>query len=159
MSILDVTKLVNKIEKFVRDSDADPRETHLSLSAVVGSVIGTQLAVPSSPVKNKRLHYQEHIYPTTSNYVNQINEAHAVDVDLALECAWMIWHDRYSVVHTTSINISDLIYRLNCTTTNRTFVDTNLMDSAVRVLSATEIPLMQSVFSELFNQLQGPSEE
>lgn len=160
MSILEVTKLVNHISEFTRNASGDASERHISVSSIIGAVIGTQLPITSSPVKNSRLHYQEYIYPVAGNYINQINEAYNIDIDLALECAYLIWIDRYKLVHATRVDVTDLIYRLNCVSSlNQTTLDSNRIDGLSRVLSENDTAQMNSVFLELLKQLQTASEE
>lgn len=159
MSILEVTKLVNKISEFTRNASGDVSERHISVSSIIGGVIGTQLTIPSSAVKNARLYYQEQVYPVTAGYLNQINEAHPVDIDTALECAYLIWLDRYKLVHATRVDVTDMIYRLNCVTSfSNTDLDKTRIEGLSRVLSDNDVPLMNGVFLELIKQLQNTSE-
>lgn len=159
MSILEVAKLVTKISNFVSNASGDISERHVSVSSIVGGVIGTQLPMPTSAVKNSRLHYQEHVYPVTAEYVNQINEAHPVEVDVALECAYLIWLDRYKLVHAARIDVTDMVYRLNCVTSfNHTKLDSSRIEGLSRVLSVNDTTLMNGVFIELLKQLQDTPE-
>lgn len=159
MSILEVTKLVNTISEYVRNAECDASERHTSVSAIVGGVIGTQVQMPSSAVKNSRLHYQEQVYPVVAGQLNQINEAHPIDLEVALECAYLIWLDRYKLVHATRVDVVDMVYRLNCVNTfHDSKLDNGRKEGLSRVLEANEIPLMNNVFLELLKQLQSPAE-
>lgn len=156
----ELAKIVNKINDFVSNASGDIASRNVSVSSVIGGVIGTQLPIPSSPVKNSRLHYQDQLYPVVADYVGQINESYPLDTDVALECAYLIWIDRYALVHSTRVDVTDLIYRLNCVTTfHRTTLDLDRISGLSRVLDENDSARMNSVFIELINQLKDTPED
>ena len=160
MSTLEITKLVNMIDQLVRDTGTDGANKHLTLSGFIGGVIGSQLPLPSSPVKNSRIYYQDAVYPVSSNYISQINEAHIVDVDLALESAYLIWMDRYNLVHNTRVDAVAMMFRLHaCVTMSESRLDAQRIHALTQVLSEGDVPTMNSIFLELLKQLQGDSGE
>ena len=160
MSMLNITRIVSKINEFTSKASGDITERNVSVASIVGGVIGTQLPIPSSPVKNTRLHYQTSVYPTAAGYITEINEAYPLDVDVSLECAYLIWLDRYKLVHATRIDVADMIYRLNCVTTfNNTTLDLNRVSGLSRVLDANDTKLMNSVFFELVSEIQHTPED
>lgn len=160
MSILEITKLVNKINEFTANASGDVVDRNVSVASIVGGVIGTQLPLPSSPVKNRRLHYQDQVYPIVANYISEINEAYPIDIEIALECAYLIWVDRYTLVHATRIDVTDMIYRLNCVSSfQSTTLDLKRVDGLSRVLDSNDATLMNSVFFELIKQIQPIAED
>lgn len=160
MSILEITKLVNKINDFTTNASGDIVDRNVSVASIVGGVIGTQLPLPSSPVKNRRLHYQDQVYPIVANYISEINEAYSIDIEIALECAYLIWVDRYTLVHATRIDVTDMIYRLNCVSSfQSTTLDLKRVDGLSRVLDSNDAKLMNSVFFELIKQIQPIAED
>jgi len=156
----EIAKIVDSINKFVANASGDLADRNLSVSSVIGGVIGTQLTIPSSPVKNMRLYYQEQLYPITADYIGQINETFPIDVDVALECAYLLWVDRYKLVHSTRVDVTDLIYRLNCVTTlHKTNLDLSRISGLSRVLDENDAQLMNKVFMELITQLNSSAED
>lgn len=160
MSMLNITRIVSKINEFTSKASGDITERNTSVASVIGGVIGTQLQIPSAAVKNSRLHYQDTIYPVAAGYISEINEAYPIDIDVALECAYLIWLDRYKLVHTTRIDVADMIYRLNCVSTlNSTTLDLNRVNGLSRVLDENDTKLMNSVFFELVKEIQHTPED
>ena len=160
MSTLEITKLVNIIDQFVRQGGVEGANKHMTVSGFIGGVIGSQLQMPSEPVKNRRIYYQDVVYPVASNYLNQINEAHLIDLEIALESAYLIWIDRYALVHTTRVDSAALMFRLlSVSSTTETRLDAQRLEALAQGLSAEEKPVMDSIFLELLKQLQDNSGE
>lgn len=160
MSSLKITKLIAQINEFTDKASGDIQQRNTSVASVVGGVIGTQLTIPSTAVKNTRLYYQDQIYPVVADYINQINESYPIDIDVALECAYLIWVDRYKMVHVTRVDVTDMIFRLNCSSV---FIGSSLdlarVEGLSRVLDNNDTKLMNGVFLELMNQIQTTVED
>lgn len=160
MSTLEITKLVNTIDQFVRESGGEGVNKHMTVSGFIGGIIGSQLQVPSESVKNTRIYYQDIVYPVVSNYLNQINEAHIIDLEIAFESAYLIWLDRYKLVHMARVDASAMLFRLlTLSSLTHTRLDEQRLSALSEVLTATEKPIMDSIFLELLKQLQGNSGE
>ena len=159
MSNLEITKLVNTIDQMVRNTEGADTNKHMTISGFIGGVIGSQLPLPSSPVKNSRIHYQDQVYPLAADYIGQINEAHYIDVELALETSYLIWLDRYKLVHSTRVDAVAMMYRLHVVaTTCETRLDAQRIDSITRVLGEQEVTQMNTIMLDLMKQLQTDGE-
>lgn len=155
MSNLNITKLINQISRYVKNSTGDITDRHSAVSSIVGAVIGTHLTVPVAKVVNPRMHYQSESYPTASNWLNQINESYDLDLDLALECAYLTWLDRYKVVHAPIINAAFILKRL-CQTepsVNSSF-DNKRLHAISNFVSENESGELNAILLELITQLK-----
>lgn len=155
MSQLQITKLVNHIHQYVKNNTGDIIERYSSVSAIIGAVIGTQLVVPSVKSSNQRLHYQNELYPVAAKYISEINEAYDLDVDFALECAYLTWLDRYNVVHVPKVSVTLALSRLtDISSETSTSFDTKRLAALKEFVSAEPTSTLNNVFLELLNQLK-----
>lgn len=160
MSTLEITKLVNRIDQYVRETGEEGSNKHLTVSGFIGGVIGSQLPLPSSPVTNSRIHYQDYVYPVAADYISQINEAHLLDIELSLESAYLIWLDRYKLVHSTRVDCVAMMFRLHTVvTTNETRLDAQRVHALTQVLDSADHSIMNSILLELITQLKVDSGE
>lgn len=160
MSLLEVTKLVNKLDVYLRENTTDAVVRHEAISSLIGCVIGTQLTIPSSPVKNVRIHYHDQLYMIVTGYVDSINEAHPISVDVVLEMAYLTWLDRYKIVHPSNLKVSDIIHRLSYTPsehkTQKEFESMNMVSSYFRENHSSALDV---IVHELLTQLRTNDEE
>lgn len=111
MSNINVTKIVSQIDKFIREGAVDVTNRNEVVSSLIGYTIGTQLPLPSSKVKNVRLHYHGNLYLMAASTINAINESYVIDVDLSLRCAYKIWITRYTMVYPSRLDVKGLLAR------------------------------------------------
>lgn len=155
MSIIEVTKLVNHIDSYIRENTATTSVRHEAISTLLGCVIGTQLSIPSVAVKNVRIHYHDQIYMAAVDIVNTINEAHPIDVDLALEATYLTWYDRYKIVHPSNITVQEVISRIGVMSySGRTTHDQDIISQVNNHFMSENSSELNAVVSELLTQLR-----
>lgn len=155
MSIIEITKLVDSIDAYVRDNTAETSDRHEAISSLIGCVIGTQISIPSSPVKNMRIHYHDQLYMQAAEIINTINEAHPVDVELALEATYLTWYDRYKIVHSSNVTVSEIISRISVMTYNgKTTHDQDVFSKINSYFNSQHSEGLSRIVSELVSQLR-----
>lgn len=160
MSMLEVTKLVNKIDVYLRENTADVSLRYEAVSSLIGCVIGTQLTIPATPVKNVRIHYHEQVYMIVTEYLDTINEAHPVDIDVALEVAYLTWLDRYRIVHPSNMTMSEVILRLDSTPReHKTTKESESSSTIAGYFRQNKSATLDSIVHELLAQLRKNDEE
>lgn len=160
MSIIKVTQLVNNIDAYVRENTADLSERYRLVSAVIGAAIATQLSIPSTKVTNSRIYYHDTHYLAVTKYINDINEAYPIDVEVALHQAFDIWNSRYRFVHPGYVNVSDVIARISDMSTHPV-TDHDVKDaiSIVSLFRTEDAPVLNNIINDLVTQLKDNNED
>lgn len=160
MSLLQVTTLVNKIDEYVRYNTVDVEARHNTVSTIIGCALGTQMPIPSTKVKNVRIHYNDQIYVALVKTLDVINEAHSIAIDVALQTAYLTWMDRYRIVHPGVVNIKDITSRLSALSdVGKSEKDIAMLDDLVLQVNANDVDSLNVIVSELLNQLSDKDSE
>lgn len=160
MSLLQVTTLVNKIDEYVRYNTVDVEARNNSVSAIIGCALATQMPIPSTKVKNVRLHYNDQIYVSLVETLDIINEAHPISIDVALQIAYSTWMDRYRIVHPSVVNMRDITSRLNeLATTPKSEKDIAMFDDLLLQVNGDDSDRLNVIVAELLNQLSNEDSE
>lgn len=160
MSILQVTKLVNKIDLYIRANTGDLHNRHQTISALLGTVIGIKLAIPAEASKNVKIHYHERVYMGVVDALNQINEAHPIDLDIALQSAYYTWLDRYKIVHPSYLNVGDVMTRLAYVqSTTKTQSELVMTEKVNTLFSQEDGEALSVIINELATELNNRDED
>ena len=160
MSIIKVTQLVNNIDTYVRKNTEDLTERYRLVSAVIGAAIAIQLSIPSTKVTNARIYYHDTHYLAVTKYINEINEAYPIDIDVALHQAFDVWTNRYRFVHPSFVSIMDVIARISDTATHPV-TDHDLQDvrSIASLFRTEDAPVLNNIINDLVGQLKDNNED
>lgn len=160
MSLIQVTKLVNQIDLYVRANTGDLHNRHQTISALLGTVIGIKLAIPAEAVKNVKIHYHERVYMSVVDTLNQINEAHPIDLDVAMQSAYYTWLDRYKIVHPAYLNVGDVMSRLAYVQSNtKTQAELTLTNKVTTLFSQEDGAALSVIINELVTELNNRDED
>ena len=160
MSIIKVTQLVNNIDAYVRENTADLSERYHLVSAVIGAAIATQLSIPSTKVTNSRIYYHDTHYLAVTKYINDINEAYPIDVEVALHQAFDVWTNRYRFVHPAFVNTVDILARFSDLST-RPVSDHDVENAAsiANLFRTQDAPVLNNIINDLVTQLKDNNED
>lgn len=160
MSIIKVTQLVNNIDAYVRANTTDLQERYRLVSSVIGAAIGTQLSIPSTKVNNSRIYYHDTHYHVVTRYINDINEAYPIDVDVALNQAFNTWTGRYRFVHPSFVDTMDLLTRFS-DLSSRPVTDHDVADNSniVSLFRTQDAPVLNNIINDLVTQLKDNNED
>lgn len=116
MTNLDITKLITRIERVItNNSNSDFRsleDRRKAVAILIGGSIAFNLPLPSEPVGNIKSYYATMASALVTEILSKINESYILEYDLADEAAFLIWLDRYKLVHRPHVNAVNLIKRV-----------------------------------------------
>lgn len=160
MSIIKVTQIVSNIDTYVRENTSDLTERYRLVSAIIGAAIATQLSIPSTKVTNARIYYHDTHYHAVTTYINEINEAYPIDIEVALHQAFDVWVERYKFVHPSFVNTANVLARLSEMST-LPVTDHDLTDkkSLAAVFSTDDSITLNNLINDLVSQLKDNSED
>lgn len=110
---LDVIRVFNKLEKQTHNAGLGlgnkPHARNLC-SIYLGVLIGKTTPIPAERFKESPALTYGRIYkPETIAKVGAVNEAYPLDIDLAINTAYLVWLERYEIVHGRRYSIGEAI--------------------------------------------------
>lgn len=135
----DITRLVTQLEQYITNNDViDVQSAHKRkqwLAAVIGAVVALNAELPSARVINPRLYYSETVYGGIADYLNTINESYAIDIDAALNAAYLVWMERYSLVYPSVLKAKEILNRISESSYTHGKLVNNELFSSIAILT------------------------